>query len=126
MEIRKHPALPIILIKEDGKTYKVDWDYQEAPESKILTSNETYLRGYLYGVVAGMGIENKKLHDSFALLSGRTGTIAGLDESTANRLAEILKNVLHPMVAQEHKRLRNEAKLPHLMFVKGRERDRSE
>ena len=117
MEIRKQPALPIILIKKNGAKYAVDWDYQEAPESKILSSNGTYLRGYLYGVVAGLGIQDKKLHDSYALLSGRTGTIAGLDECTANKLAEILTNILHPMVTQEHKRLWDEAHLPHIKLM---------
>lgn len=106
--MNKLPALPVIEIIKTGKTFKVDWDYQTAPESRILGYREPYLRPYIDGVMSALDIPLK----SIRCASGRTGTVVKLDEATARKLAKLLEDLLFPIVSREHKRLKREAKLP--------------
>lgn len=106
--MNKLPALPIIKIIKCGKTFKVDWDYREAPESRVLGDRETYLRAYINGATDALDIPPR----SIRCASGRTGTVLKLDEATAQKLAKLLEELLFPIVSCEHKRLKREAKLP--------------
>lgn len=106
--MKSQPALPKVEVIKVGKRFKVDWDYQEAPESKVLHRRNDRLTTFIGGVLVGMGIPEK--HISCA--TGRTGTVNNLDEDAARRLATILSDLLHPLVANEHKRLVDQEKLP--------------
>ncbi|MGZ0703782.1 hypothetical protein [Pseudomonas piscis] len=106
--MKSHPALPKVEVIRVGKRLKVDWDYQEAPESNVLHRRNDQLTTFIDGVLVGMGIPEKQV----SCASGRTGTVNNLDEDTASRLATILSDLLHPLVSNEHKRLFAQAKLP--------------
>lgn len=106
--MHKEPALPIIEISKVNKLYRVDWDYQDAPESGVLHRRNHDLTVFIDGVLVGMGIPETKV----SCASARTGTVKMLDEDTAKRLARILEGLLHPLVTDENKRLAAQAKLP--------------
>ncbi len=106
--MKSKPALPKIEVIKVGKRFKVDWDYQEAPESRVLLRKNDHLTTFIDGVLVGMGISEKQV----SCASGRAGTVNKLDEDTAIRLATILSDLLHPLVSNEHKRLAAQAKLP--------------
>ena len=40
-------ALPKIEVAQDGRYWRVDWDYQEAPESRVLFEKANFLDGYI-------------------------------------------------------------------------------
>ena len=102
------PALPKIEVTKDGKLFRVDWDYQEAPESAALHRESGYLWAYLKGVLDALDISEKQRVCS----AGRVGTIKSLDEIVANKLADILRKTLNPMVEAEFKRLAAQERLP--------------
>ena len=104
----KEPALPKIEVIKVNKHFKVDWDYQEAHESDVLHRRNGELTIFIDGVLVGMGISEKQV----SCASGRTGTVNNLDESNASRLALILKNLLHPLVIEEGRRIAVENALP--------------
>lgn len=104
-----HPALPKIDVRKEGRSWRVDWDYQEAPESRVLFDNE-FLDGYVCGMVDALGVSTGKI----CRPSARVGTVKKITEETALKLAELLKSLLHPTVTAEHRRLVNQANLPHL------------
>lgn len=106
------PALPKIDVTKEGRSWRVDWDYQQAPESRVLIDNTEFLDGYVCGVVDALGVSAGKLFRPVA----RTGTVKNVTEETARKLADLLENLLHPVVKAEHRRLVNRAKLPHLQF----------
>lgn len=111
------PALPKIEVIKVGKRFRVDWDYQEAPESDVLHRRNEQLTTFIDGVLVGMGVPEKQI----SCAAGRTGTVINLDESVAIKLAGILTDLLHPLVFNEHKRLVAQAKLPpHLRDVSRR------
>ena len=112
-EVNAAPSLPKIEIASDGKRFRVDWDYQEAPESIVLHDNE-YLQGYIAGVIVTLAIPEKNI----SCATPRTGTVRQLEHSLAIKLAKLLKDALHPVVAEKHRRLRNEANLPHVRFAR--------
>ncbi|WP_409303616.1 hypothetical protein [Pseudomonas sp. KCJK8993] len=105
-------ALPKINAVKDDRHWRVDWDYQEAPESRILTKRAEFLDGYVCGILATLGVSAGEL----CRPSARTGTVRRVDEATALKLAQLLKSLLHPVVEEEHRRLLNEADLPHVRF----------
>lgn len=105
-----HPALPKIDVRKEGRSWRVDWDYQEAPESRVLFDNAEFLDGYVCGMVDALGVSTGKI----CRPSARAGTVKKISEETAMRLADLLKNLLHPTVTAEHRRLVNQANLPHL------------
>lgn len=109
VDIGAAPALPQVDVEKDGRNFRVDWDYQEAPESKGLIANE-YLCGYINGAIAALDIPEKKVSCAVA----QTGTVRDLNQDVAIKLADLLKNVLHSAVSREHARLKREASLPHL------------
>lgn len=102
------PALPKVEVIKVGKRFKVDWDFQEAPESQVLHRRNDQLTTFISGVLVGMGIPEKQV----SCATGRTGTVNNLDEETAVRLAALISDLLHPLVSNEHKRLSAQAKLP--------------
>lgn len=106
------PALPKIDVMKEGRYWRVDWDYQEAPESRVLFDNAEFLDGYVCGMVDALGVSAGKI----ARPAARTGTVKKISEETALKLADLLKNLLHPIVKAEHRRLVNQANLPHLKF----------
>lgn len=107
------PALPKIDVTKEGRYWRVDWDYQEAPESRVLFDDKAeFLDGYVCGIVATLGVSAGKI----CRPSARVGTVKKLDEDTALKLAKLLTNLLHPVVEYEHRRLANQANLPHVKF----------
>lgn len=107
----QQPALPKIDVMKEGRYWRVDWDYQEAPESRVLFDDKAeFLDGYVCGIVATLGVSAGEI----CRPSARVGTVKKLEEETAQKLAELLKNLLHPVVKQEHRRLLNQVNLPHL------------
>lgn len=105
-------ALPKISVLKDDQHWRVDWDYQEAPESRILTKKAEFLDGYVCGILATLGLSAGDL----CRPSARVGTVRTVEEATALKLAQLLKSLLHPVVEEEHRRLVNEANLPHIRF----------
>jgi hypothetical protein len=105
--VTTHPLLPKVEVAKDGNHFRVDWDYQEAPESQILMLNE-YLDGYIWGAISAFNIHEKNI----SCATARTGTVRRLEQNLAIRLAELLTNALHPAVATEHHRLKREANRP--------------
>ena len=104
----KELALPKIEVIKVGRYFKVDWDYQEAPESDVLHRRNNELTIFIDGVLVGMGVSEKQV----SCASGRTGTVNNLDESSALKLALILKDLLHPLVMDEGRRIAVENALP--------------
>lgn len=106
-QLTKNPALPIIEISKEGRYWRVDWDYQEAPESRVLTDRKEFLNGYVSGLLDSFGASAGE----FALPSARTGTVKKLSEETAQKLAKLLTDLLHSHVKAEHRRLVNAAEV---------------
>jgi hypothetical protein len=106
--MNKLPALPIIEFIKTGKTFRVTWDYQTAPESLILEKHEVYLKAYINGALNALEIPEK----SVQCASGWTGTVVKLDEETAQKLVRVLERLLFSIISREHKRLKREARLP--------------
>ena len=104
----KELALPKIEVSKVNKHFKVDWDYQEAPESDVLHRRNDELTIFIDGVLVGMGISEKQV----SCASGRTGTVNKLDEESALKLAGIIKNLLHPLVTEESRRIAVQTSLP--------------
>lgn len=109
--LTKNPALPIIAVSKEGRYWRVDWDYQEAAESEVLTDRKEFLEGYISGLLDSFGASAGK----FALPSARTGTVRQLGEETAGKLAKLLTDLLHSHVKAEHRRLLNAAQGSALM-----------
>ncbi|WP_157763357.1 hypothetical protein [Pseudomonas citronellolis] len=112
LQLGARPALPKIELINDGKHYRLEWDLQSAPENNVLLESP-YLDGYVSGAIAALGIPAKNI----LCAEAHTGTIQKLTQDVATRLAELLKEVLHPAVEQEHARLKREANLPHVLFA---------
>lgn len=106
-QLTKNPALPIIEVSKEGRYWRVDWDYQEAPESRVLTDRKEFLNGYISGLLDSFGASAGE----FALPSARTGTVKKLSEETAQKLAKLLTDLLHSHVKAEHRRLLNAAEV---------------
>ncbi|AMS20572.1 hypothetical protein AYK59_10670 [Pseudomonas synxantha] len=104
------PSLPKIDIMKEGKYWRVDWDYQEAPESRVLFDKAEFLDGYVSGLLDALNASAGTICSP----SARVGTVKKLDEGTAKQLGELLKTLLHSHVNAEHRRLVNRANLPHL------------
>lgn len=116
--MRKPPsraAIPVIEILKSGKYFEVHWDYQEGPESAILTKRAEYLRGYIDGAMDMLQIRP----DCVCCASGLTGTVKRLDERQAEMLHGALTQLLVPMVQAEHARLQAFAALPHVRLAIG-------
>lgn len=111
-----HPALPKIEVSKENKLYRVDWDYQEAPESDVLHRKNRDLTIFIDGVLVGMGISEMQV----SCASGRSGTVKKLDEETANKFAGILEWLLNPLVASEKNRIVAQASLPEHLRDKAR------
>lgn len=106
-QLTKNPALPIIEVSKEGRYWRVDWDYQEAPESGVLTERKEFLNGYISGLLDSFGASTGE----FALPSSRTGTVKKLSGETAQKLAKLLTDLLHSHVKAEHRRLLNAAEV---------------
>ena len=106
-QLTQKPALPIIEVSKEGRYWRVDWDYQEAPESRVLTDRKEFLNGYISGLLDSFGASAGE----FALPSARTGTVKKLSEETAQKLAKLLTDLLHSHVKAEHRRLLNAAEV---------------
>ncbi|MCQ2995063.1 hypothetical protein NLO95_13155 [Pseudomonas syringae] len=102
------PALPKIEIIRKGRLYEVHWDYQEAPESKVLHRNNEVLTAFIDGALYALDISDSNV----SCASGRCGAVKKLDEQTAAKLAKALEHALHPSIIREHERLQREADLP--------------
>ncbi|MBK5545965.1 hypothetical protein JFT85_14430 [Pseudomonas sp. TH04] len=106
-QLTKNPALPIIQVSKEGRYWRVEWDYQEAPESKVLIDRKDFLNGYISGLLDSFGASAGEV----ALPSARTGTVKKLSEETAQKLATLLTDLLHSHVKAEHRRLLNAAEV---------------
>lgn len=104
----RHPALPKIEVTKVGKLFRVDWDYQEAPESDALHRESDYLWAYVKGALDALDVSEQQRVCS----AGRVGTIKSLSEVVANKLADLLRKTLNPMVEGEFKRLAAQERLP--------------
>jgi hypothetical protein len=98
-------ALPKIDVMKEGRSWRVDWDYQEAPESRVLFDKANFLDGYVCGLLDALGASA----GTICCASARTGTVKKVNEETAKKLGELLKNLLHSHVEGEHRRLAKEA-----------------
>jgi hypothetical protein len=98
-------SLPKIEVSKDGKYFRVDWDYQEAPESRVLFDNQ-FLDGYIWGVISTLRIAEKCI----SCATPRTGTIKRLEQDVALRLADLLTQALHSTVAKETSRIKHKAR----------------
>lgn len=116
----KSPALPTIEIYQDGKRYKVDWDYQEAPESDALVAQQDFIEGYILGVIDALGIPR----ESITSFRAETGTVRNLSQDTASRLAELIAPQLRSVVTEAHRRLFTRANPPHVLLNHAHEQDR--
>lgn len=103
-----HPALPKIEMSKLNNLYRVDWDYQEAPESDVLHRKNRDLTIFIDGVLVGMGISEMQV----SCASGCSGTVKKLDEETAKKLVGILEWLLNPLVTDEKNRIVAQEKLP--------------
>ncbi|WP_460410094.1 MULTISPECIES: hypothetical protein [unclassified Pseudomonas] len=110
-QVTKIPALPIIEISKEGRYWRVDWDYQEAPESKVLNDRKEFLNGYISGLLDAF----EASAGDFSLPSARTGTVKKLSEEKAQKLAKLLTDLLHSNVKAEHRRLLNAAEVSELI-----------
>ncbi|APO83350.1 hypothetical protein N5D79_06505 [Pseudomonas sp. GD03817] len=113
--LTKSPALPKIEVVQDRKSFKVDWDYQHAPESDALFENREFLEGYILGAIDALGISRENI----SCLSAEAGTVKSLPQELADRLAELIKHKLHSVVTEAHRCLANHAKLPHVRLAQG-------
>ena len=111
-----HLALPKIEMSKVNKLYRVDWDYQEAPESDVLHRKNRDLTIFIDGVLVGMGISEMQV----SCASGRSGTVKKLDEDTARKLVGILEGLLNPLVIDEKNRIVAQEKLPEYLREKVR------
>lgn len=111
--LTKSPALPKIEVVQDRKSFKVDWDYQHAPESDALFENREFLEGYILGAIDALDISRENI----SCLSAEAGTVKNLPQESADRLAELIKHKLHSVVTEAHHRLVNHAKLPHVCLA---------
>ncbi len=59
--MKSKPALPKIEVIKVGKRFKVDWDFQEVPESRVLLRENDHLTTFIDGVLVGMGITEKQV-----------------------------------------------------------------
>lgn len=109
--LTKNPALPKIEVSKEGRYWRVDWDYQEAPESRVLLDQREFLDGYVCGLLDSVGASAGQ----FCRPSARTGTVKKLDEETAQRLGKLLTDLLHSHVKAEHRRLINAAEVSELI-----------
>jgi hypothetical protein len=105
--LTKEPALPKIDVTKEGRYWRVDWDYQEAPESKVLLTKREFLDGYVCGLLDSVGASAGEI----CCPSARTGTVKKLSEETALHLAKLLTDLLHAHVRAEHRRLLNAAEV---------------
>ncbi|WP_110968342.1 hypothetical protein [Pseudomonas huaxiensis] len=109
----KSPALPTVEVVQEGKHFKVDWDYQHAPESDALFEHQAFLKGYILGAIDALDIPRQNI----SCISAEAGTVKNLSQVTANHLAELIKQRLHSVVTEAHRRLVNHAKLPHVRLA---------
>lgn len=101
------PALPKIEIIKKGRLYEVHWDYQKAPESKVLHRKNKVLTAFIDGALYALDISDSNV----SCASGRCGAVKKLDEQTAAKLVKALEHALHPPVIREHERLQRAASL---------------
>lgn len=116
--MKTQPALPIIEVKKNGSKFEVHWDYQHAPETQVLRTQCDRLDGFIDGVLVALDIPSKNAVCAVAL----TGMVKRLEESTAIKLANILTDLLHPLVTAEHKKQVKYANLPHVKYAAEREK----
>ncbi len=109
--LTKEPALPKIDVTKEGRYWRLDWDYQEAPESKVLLTNREFLDGYVCGLLDALGVSA----GGICRPSARTGTVKKLSEKTALHLSTLLEDLLHSHVKAEHRRLLNAAEVEDMM-----------
>ncbi|HIE0996124.1 TPA: hypothetical protein ACXJQH_005935 [Pseudomonas aeruginosa] len=94
------------LIPVETRLYCRSGPFQlQVATSRVLFDRSEYLGGFINGVLVSLGVAEKNIRCA----SSTTGTVKKLDEGQANRLAEILTGLLHPIVKQSHKRLLNQA-----------------
>lgn len=110
-QLTKDPALPKIDVSKEGRYWRLDWDYQEAPESRVLLDRKEFLDGYICGLLDSVGASAGQ----YCRPSARTGTVKKLDEETAHRLGKLLTELLHSHVKAEHRRLLNAAEVSELI-----------
>ncbi|WP_065257727.1 hypothetical protein [Pseudomonas bananamidigenes] len=109
--LTKEPALPKIDVVKEGRYWRLDWDYQEAPESKVLLTKREFLDGYVCGLLDSVGVSA----GGICRPSARAGTVKKLSEETAQHLSKLLTDLLHSHVKAEHRRLLNAAEVEYMM-----------
>lgn len=104
------PALPKIEVIQVGKRFEVHWDYQEAPESIVLFEQRERLEAFINGALIALDIPAEQV----SCAGSTAGAVKKLEDRVAQRLAEILSNLLHPLVLGEYQRQQNNKRLPHV------------
>ena len=99
-------VLPKVFIQEGEKKYDVHWDHSSTEAEHVLTDNREFIRGYIGGCVDALNEGSIKT----ICLDSTTGTICNLTKKDAEKLCELIKNVLHPPVQKRYRQLLNEAK----------------
>jgi hypothetical protein len=114
MRRQSTPApIPVIELIQNGKHWEVHWDYREGRATRILFRRRHYLRGYIDGAMAMIGINP----DQVLCASGLTGTVKRLEQSKAEQLEAVLQRLLVPLVQAEHQHQEDLDNLPHIRFA---------
>lgn len=102
------PALPRIEASKDSNLSRVDWNYQEVPESDIPHRKIDDLSVFIEGALVGMGIFEKQIICS----AERMGTVKSLNETTDNQHTGILKYLLCALATSKQNRIYSQLELP--------------
>ena len=88
---------------EGSSKVTFEWDYQSSKPEEVLNENTAYITGYVEGFINCLN--DSSIHIS--CLSGCTATIKNMKRADAERLDEIMKDMLIPMVEAKRKSLQN-------------------
>jgi len=109
--------LPKIYVEKGQRRYDLHWDYQSTKAEKVLDENYDFLKGYIGGCFDALADGKAEV----ICLSANTGTFRNLSSENAEKLKQLLENVLYPLVKARHKKIVRDENLPHIR--RQRERD---
>ena len=100
-----------ISVKKKGAHFEVHWNYQNAPDAMAVRSKCVRLDGFIDGFIDGVLVALEIPNNNIYRLGSSTGAVKELNEKVAIKLATILTELFHPLVAAEHRKLDAYAKL---------------
>lgn len=106
--------LPVVTINKSRNGYEVTWDYRGSEAELVLFRNESYIEGYIAGALELL----KSSSTEIICFSALTGTVRRLTESSAEKLHDLVKNILHSYVIEENRKIEKEENFPHIKFHK--------